>query len=63
MPGPVTVREQKWRIDPGLPPAIKIMVGRHYVLIEYEDARRVVDSVHDLCDLHDRNLRERSPGD
>ncbi|SDQ49672.1 hypothetical protein SAMN04488565_2733 [Leucobacter chromiiresistens] len=34
-----------------------------FAVIPFDKARRVVDAVHDLCDEHDRELRERNDRD
>lgn len=58
-PFPVTVRPYTWwNIQERRNyPTIRIQVGNHFVILPIEDARQVVDEVHDLCDQHDRTQR------
>lgn len=54
-----TVKVKNWRIDGGQPQElIVIHSGDYFIAVRYEHARALVDQVHDLCDLHDRLLRQ-----
>lgn len=47
-----------WRRRRGTRPAIRLQAGENFIVIDYQHARRLVDEVHDLCDRHERHLRE-----
>lgn len=54
------VRHYIWRYKNGdTAPAIRIDCGTGFAIIPYNQARQVVDQVHDLCDDHDRAQREK----
>lgn len=57
----VTVRPYTWTDNDGQRiPMIRIQSGPVFVMVPYNQARTVVDQVHDLCDDHDRQHRERN---
>lgn len=41
---------------------IVISIYDYFVKVPFDQARRVVDEVHDLCDARDREIRERAAG-
>ena len=52
-------RHYKWRgSDGNVEPVIRIDAGKGFAIIDYHQARRLVDQVHDLCDEHERQQRE-----
>lgn len=60
-PFQVSVRPYTWRnLTTGRStPTVRVQVGDHFVIIPIENARQVVDEIHDICDLHERQQRER----
>lgn len=52
------VRAYDWRDPHGATPMIRIDNGPVFIMLHYDDARHVVDQVHDLCDEHERQQRE-----
>ena len=56
----VRVYRRLWRnYDTGeTTDVLTIKHGNYFVQVPFDQARRVVDEVHDLCDLRDRELRE-----
>lgn len=57
----VRVRRRLWRDRRTGETTDLIVIGiyDYFVKVPFDQARRVVDEVHDLCDLRDRELREQ----
>lgn len=56
----VRVTRHDWRHDETeeITPSILVYQGKHFIRLDMESARSVVDRVHDLADEHDREQRE-----
>ncbi|WP_416444707.1 hypothetical protein AB3K78_15445 [Leucobacter sp. HNU] len=50
-----------WRRNGDEVPAIRIQAANCFIIIDYQHARALVDRIHDLCDEHERQLREAPP--
>lgn len=57
---PATVRHYLWTENGIQAPLIQIFSGGVFVRLEYDEARQVVDAVHDLCDLYEAQERENT---
>lgn len=60
--GKVRVRRQLWRDrrTGETTDIIVISIYDYFVKVPFDQARRVVDEVHDLADARDREIRERA---
>ncbi|WP_053387826.1 hypothetical protein [Leucobacter japonicus] len=56
--GPTVIAKRtRWLVGGVKQPVIRIDSGNHFVIVPYENARKLVDAVHDLCDEHERRER------
>lgn len=56
----VRVARHDWRNDETgeIKPSILVYQGKHFIRLDMQQARSIVDQVHDLADEHDREQRE-----
>lgn len=54
-----TVKPKRWRINGEYQDVLIIHSGDYFIAVRYEHARAMVDQVHDACDEHERQQREK----
>lgn len=58
--GKPRVRHVEWEEAGEKTPMVRLYSGPVFVLIRYQDARKIVDEIHDLADAFEAQQREQT---